>query len=111
MELPKDINSTNVAQAVTPDRSQKIMFSSSPVRSNTFDADTNLIRIFATKDCWVRLCTDTSTSAAVNDGVSQFVPAGILIFLGTKVNKITMATNISIIRDQDDGALHLLEAN
>lgn len=111
MELPKDINSWNVAQAITPDRSQRVSFSASSVKSNNFDGDTNLIRLFATKDCWVRLGTDDTTTAVANDGHSQFIPAGMLIFLGTKVNKTTMATNLAVIRDQDDGMLHILEAN
>lgn len=113
VELPKDANSWNVAQALCPDRNQRITFTQTATLSAIFDSDTTVVRLFATKDCWVKFGLLNTVTAVVNDGDTQFIPAGMLIFLHTKMDKLAnnYARYLSVIADSDNGTLHVLEAD
>ena len=111
MKLSKSKDSVTEAQAITPGDNQRIQFTATSTVSAALAGDTNLIRLFPTTDCWIRLGLNNSVVAAPNDGRSVFCPAGEFSFLGTTINLIQLATHIAVIRDSMDGVLHLCEAD
>lgn len=89
-------------QAVYPGACQRVAISASSTQSSAVAVSCHIIELFATKDCWVKL--GANPTAAVNDGTSMFLGAGLFKYFG-----IQSGHKIAVIRDAADGYLHIIE--
>lgn len=86
-------------QCIVPGVSQTIALTSSSVQSSAFAATTSIIRLFATKDCFLIFgANPTATTAGV------FIPGGIIQFLG-----VVPGQKLAAIESIADGSLYVTE--
>lgn len=100
-------------QAIQAKYGQKVAFTSSSAISDVLDDNTSLLKIFATKDCWIKIGASGSTTAAVPANATRvasltFVPGGITTYIGVDVNISNPV--VAVIRDASDGTLYITEA-
>jgi hypothetical protein len=91
-------------QAIFPGGSQKASFTGSSSQVS-FTAQENpspsVIRLFATKDCWIKIGTDPT---ALSDGTCVFIASGIVEYFGIPGNN-----KLAVISNGADGDLYITE--
>jgi len=89
----------NTFQTLYPSSPQKLTVTSSSTQSAAFGESVSVVRLFSTKDCYVKFgSTPTATSSDI------FLPGGIIQFFG-----VVPGEKLAVIRDTADGVLHILE--
>lgn len=92
-----------IFQTLYPGNNQTVNVSSSSTQSSAFGADASIVRLFSTKDCWVRFGTNPTVTAGSN-ALDIFVPGGIIQFFG-----VVGSQKLAVIRTSSDGTLYLFE--
>lgn len=90
-----------IFQTFYPGNSQKVNTSAVAAQSATFETGVSVIRLFATKDCYVKF--GTNPTATTSD---MFIPSDIIQFVGVREGH-----KLSVIRDTEDGVLHIVEGD
>lgn len=88
-------------------------FTNSSSYTATLEAETTLVSLFATQDCWCRFVpsTESDTAAAPSESVKTncfFVPGGIAAFFGVP-RKEDVRYKIAVVRDSANGILYVAE--
>lgn len=93
----------NSYQAIRPGGTQEVAFTGTSAQSSAFGAKTGLIRVFATKDCWLNFGANPTATASA--GTSVFLPATTIEWF-----YVTPGEKVAVIQDSDGGDLHIVEA-
>lgn len=112
---PSD-NNVDAFQALVPGEGLNHYkdFTASNTYSANLDANTSMVSLFATQDCWCRLVPSSSSDVAAapsGEGVkgsSFFVPGGITAFFGIPKTEGTVY-RVAVVRDTISGRLHISE--
>lgn len=91
-------------QVIAPGACQKVSFTGTSARSAQLGASSQIVRLYATQDCWVAIGT-SSIVAAANNGTAFFLPKGTLEHL-----VVDGGTYVAAIQDSAAGDLHITEA-
>lgn len=89
-------------QCLRPGASQRLAFTATSAQLTALGGSTNMVRVFATQDCW--LAFGANPTAVANDGSSVFVPGGVVQFFLAEPSE-----KIAAIRDANNGDLHVME--
>lgn len=97
----------------TVDTHQPLAFTATSGYTQNLRANTTIVELFATQDCWVRLVRSSSSSVAV-PGVSGakgpcvFVAGGVNKFFGIpKIENVLW--KLAVVRDSASGTIHVTE--
>lgn len=82
--------------------SQKVNFTGTSAQSTALGANTSLVMLHATEDCWVAMGADP-TAAATGVG-SMFLPANQSYHAG-----VTPGLEIAVVQDSAGGSLYIYE--
>lgn len=102
-----DKNKRNVAdefQAADPIVFQYVSYTGTSSQSSTLNANTSMVWLFSTTDCWINFGTDP-TAVAGSGGTSFKLRGG--IYRAYAVTK--QSTKIAVIRDATSGELDIHE--
>lgn len=83
---------------------QKVSFTGTAASSNAVKANTRVVVLYATEDCWVKF--GTAPTAVANDGSSIFIPAA-----NYRPFVVGASDKVSVIQDSAGGDLHITEGN
>lgn len=78
---------------------QKIIFGAVSAQSTAFNANTTIVRIFSTKDCYIQY--GANPTATTSD---MFIAGGIIEYFG-----VEPGSKIAVIQDLAGGTLHISE--
>lgn len=95
----------NRFQAIYPGVSQALAFIVTSGQSAALATKTTLVRLFATKDCFIKVGTNPT---AANDGTSMFIASGIYEYIG--IDQSAGAQKIAAISNGTNGTLYITEA-
>ncbi len=102
-------------QAIIPGYCMVVPFTNSAADTPIFEADTTIIEVFPTQDCWVLMKeSDSSDSAAIpansTKTYSKFLAGGITNFLGIPIDR-SKTYRLSVIRNTVSGNLYITEGS
>lgn len=89
-------------QAINQGKSQVVSIGGSSVKSSAFQAQTTIVRLISTQDCWIS--TGVNPTAVAGDADSFFLPAGIVDFFG-----VVGGQQLAVIQDSQAGSLYITE--
>ena len=103
-----DKNAPIPVMSLRPQTGQKINFTDSSQRSTEFAPSTRVITVFATKNVFVELGDSSVTANQTN---SHFLGANIPYDLSLGDDTISSETFkfLAVVRDSEDGVLHISE--
>ncbi len=87
-------------EAIVPGASQALAFTNVSAQSVAVGANTTLVRLFATEDCFIAI--GSNPTAAANS--SMFIPSGISEYIG-----IAKGDKIAAIYSTTNGTLYITE--
>jgi hypothetical protein len=93
-------------QAIFPGACQSVAFTGTSGQSAALQTKTSLVRLFATKDCFIKIATNPT---ALADGTSMFIAGGIYEYIG--VDNSVNAQKIAVISNGTNGTLYITEAS
>lgn len=89
----------NGFQAIIPGISQQLSISGSSQQSAAFSATPNLVRLFATKDCYIEIGTNPTATSS-----SMFLPGGIVEYFG-----LFSGYKLAVLQASSSGTLYVTE--
>lgn len=96
--LAEDLNG-HMAQAVSFGIVQNVAYTGTAAASSAFNANTRVIRLVATTDCYVAISANPTATTS-----SAYLPQGIVEYV-----RINAGDKISAIRRSADGTLNVVE--
>lgn len=96
---PSSQHPTTVFQAIVPGIKQSVPVTASSEASAAFDANTTIIRIFSTVDCFIEFGDNPTATSS-----SHFCPGGVIQYFG-----VHNYSKIAAIRSTTSGTLYIME--
>ena len=93
----------NSFQTIIPGTHQRVAYTGASSQSAALNANTSVVELFSTTDCWIKF--GTNPVAVANDGTSIPLRAGLRVTYGVP----TKSDKIAVIRDVDSGNLDIVE--
>jgi hypothetical protein len=94
----RDVRAGNF-QAIVAGTSSTVAFTASSVQSSAFGAETTIIRVISTEDCFLKF--GANPTAATTD---MFLPSGAIGYFG-----VTAGEKVAAIRSSASGTLYITE--
>jgi hypothetical protein len=95
----KGSNPDNSFDAIFPGTTQKITTSASSQQSAAFAAATTIVRLIATKACYIKFAANPTAAAT-----DVFLPENVVEYFG-----VTGAEKLAVIWSTEEGVLHICE--